>query len=286
MPYAAMDGADVYYEVVGGEGPWMAVISGGRHPLSEVEDLATELAARGFRVLVHDRRNCGRSSLCFDSSRSEEDIWAEDLHGLLDILGIERVFLVGRSRSARMAIRFALLHRGRTRALGLWGISGGAAAARFLDDYYYGQYIRACEEGGMAAVCRLGHFAAIVAGQPARHSALLEMSPDDFLSAMRGWRTHFLADIDQSVMGFSDEVLRRVDVPTAIMPYYDRMHPFEVARHAHEVIPESRLFDFDPTRHGQRTMTPSDVAHDTKIVAGILCSLHADEDPAGAEPTK
>lgn len=172
-----------------------------------------------------------------------------------------------------MAIRFALRHRDRTRGLGLRGISGGAAAARFLDDYYYGQYLRACEQGGMAAVCGLGHFAGIIAGRPTMRGALLAMSPEDFISTMRRWRAHFMVDIDQPVMGFTDETLRRIDVPTAIVPYCDRMHPYEVARHAHDVITESRLFDFDPARHDHRTMTQPDIAHDTTIVVRTLCNF-------------
>ena len=131
MPFASINEADIYYEVIGDRGPWVVAMSGGRHPLSEIEELTTAIAARGFRVIVHDRRNCGRSSLHFDASRSEEDLWADDLHGLLDRLRVRSAFVVGKSRTVRVAIRFAMRYPHQTRGLGLWGISGGAQLPGF-----------------------------------------------------------------------------------------------------------------------------------------------------------
>ncbi|MFC2153691.1 alpha/beta fold hydrolase [Actinomycetota bacterium] len=273
MPVADIDGAEIHYEVIGQHGPWMTAIPGGRHPLCEVEDLASGLADHGFRVLTHDRRNCGRSSLSFDGSKAEEDIWVEDLRRLLDVIGIDRTSLVGRSRSSRMAVWFSLSHPTRTHGIGLWGFSGGAAAARLLDDYYYGQYIRACENGGMAAVCSLDHFAGIIDRDPGKRHALLALNPDEFIATMRGWRSHFMIDIDAPVMGLPDTVLSSIDVPTVILPYYDHVHPWAVARHAHQAIPGSRLIDFDPTRHDQRIMSPVDIARDSATVARTLWTL-------------
>jgi hypothetical protein len=57
-------------------------------------------------------------------------------------------------------------------------------------------------------------------------------------------------------MGLSDEELLRISVPTAIVPYYDWMHPYTSATHALKMIPGSRLFDYDPTgRKRQRTLS-------------------------------
>jgi pimeloyl-ACP methyl ester carboxylesterase len=103
-------------------------MSGGRHPIAEVELLATAMSHHGCRVFLHDRRNCGHSSIHFDFDEPEEDVWVDDLHELLDGLRIERAFIVGNSRTARVALRFALRYPDRTAGLGLWGISGGASA--------------------------------------------------------------------------------------------------------------------------------------------------------------
>jgi pimeloyl-ACP methyl ester carboxylesterase len=249
MLTARANGADIHYEILGDAGPWVVVMSGGRHPIAEVEPLATAMSHHGCRVLLHDRRNCGHSSIHFDFDEPEEDVWVDDLHELLDGLGIERAFIVGRSRTARVALRFALRYPGRTAGLGLWGISGGPLAVRFLDDYYYGKYLRACEQAGMEAVCALDHFAGLAAVRPENRTALLAMNPQHFLEVTGRWRAQFLKHAQATVMGFDDDELRRVHVPTAIVPKYDWMHPITSATHANKMIPGSRLFDYDPCRH-------------------------------------
>ena len=45
------------------------------------------MANAGFRVLIHDRRNCGASDVSIDGDESEYDLWADDLHALLAQLG-------------------------------------------------------------------------------------------------------------------------------------------------------------------------------------------------------
>jgi hypothetical protein len=74
------------------------------------------------------------------------------------------------------------------------------------------------------------------------------MNPQHFLEVMRRWRAQFLNHAQAPVMGFDDDDLRRVQVPTAIVPKYDRMHPIKSAIHANKMIPGSRLFDYDPSR--------------------------------------
>jgi pimeloyl-ACP methyl ester carboxylesterase len=282
MPIALINGTEIYYEIIGHSGPWVAVMSGGRHPIALTEDLTQAIASRGYRVIVHDRRNCGRSSLDFDALDSEEDVWVDDLHALLNYLKVGQALVVGTSRSARVAIRFALHYPDQTRGLGLWGLSGGAAAARFLDDYYYGTYLRACEKGGMEAVCALDHFAGLIVARPANRDILLAINPQNFMSTMGRWRIQFLIKIDQPVMGFDDEELRRIGVPTAIVPFYDRMHPHAAATHALKMIPGSRLFDFDPARHESSTMTDADKFNDTAKVAAILCDFESSLAPRRA----
>jgi pimeloyl-ACP methyl ester carboxylesterase len=270
VPIAPINRAEIYYEILGHSGPWVAAMQGGRHSCTEIGDFTRAIASRGYRVIVHDRRNCGRSSLDFNTLKSEDDVWVDDLHALLRHLDVARAFVVGKSRGARIAIRFALSHPDKTQGLGLWGLGGGAAAAKFFDDYYYGKYLRACEKGGMEAVCALDHFAGLVAARPANRDELLAMDPLHFMSAMSRWRSQLLPKINQPVMGLGDDELRRIDVPTAIVPYYDWMHPYTTVAHAHKMIPGSRLFDFDPARHDSHLMMT-----DHCTVAAILCDFES-----------
>jgi hypothetical protein len=71
-------------------------------------------------------------------------------------------------------------------------------------------------------------------------------------------------------MGLRDEELRRISVPTAIVPYYDWMHLHTSATHALKMIPGSRLFDYEPTRRGMLSRLPKRI----RRIVGI--SIDAD----------
>ena len=82
MPEAVVRGVHINYEVIGKSGPWIALTPGSRRPYGELVDLSKAIAASGYRVLLHDRRNCGASDVAFDGSGSEHDVWADDLYEL------------------------------------------------------------------------------------------------------------------------------------------------------------------------------------------------------------
>lgn len=92
MPVLNIRGAHIFHEVYGDSGPWLALNSGGRHRYLEMAPLAQAVAAKGFRVLVHDRRNTGASDIIIGGEGSEEDIWADDLHALLTLQRLAGVF--------------------------------------------------------------------------------------------------------------------------------------------------------------------------------------------------
>src|SRR2546430_422591 len=63
MPIAQVRGVNINYEVLGSGGPWVALSPGGRRALDNVKSLAQHVANAGYRVLIHDRRNCGLSDI-------------------------------------------------------------------------------------------------------------------------------------------------------------------------------------------------------------------------------
>ncbi len=69
MPIANIRGVHINYQVLGEHGPWVALSPGGRRDLSGVMPLATRVAAAGYRVLLHDRRNCGASDVVIAGRR-------------------------------------------------------------------------------------------------------------------------------------------------------------------------------------------------------------------------
>ena len=158
MSFANVRGVNINYKVLGDDGPWVALSPGGRRDLSGVESVAKRVADAGHRVVIFDRRNCGASDVVIAGEDSEYEIWADDLHRLLSQLGGLPAFVGGSSSGCRTSLLFALRHPEAVRGLMLWRVTGGRLACERLAEEYYGQYIAAAKQGGMAAVCAMEHW--------------------------------------------------------------------------------------------------------------------------------
>jgi pimeloyl-ACP methyl ester carboxylesterase len=241
MPVAQIRGVNLRYEILGKRGPWMTLSPGGRRSLDEIRYLAEPMAQAGYRVLIHDRRNCGASDVSIGGEISEFQIWADDLFELLGEVNALPAIVGGSSSGCRLALAFALRYRASVRALLLWRVTGGAFAASRLAEQYYGQYITAAREGGMRAVCETEHFRDRIAANPGNHDRLMAMRPDQFIAAMEQWRVQFLAAADGPVIGASADDLASLDVPACVIPGNDKTHGLEEGRTAHKLIADSEL---------------------------------------------
>jgi hypothetical protein len=56
MPVAKIRGVNIFYQVIGDRGPWVALITGGRRGHDEFVPLATKLADAGDRVVLQMER--------------------------------------------------------------------------------------------------------------------------------------------------------------------------------------------------------------------------------------
>ena len=243
MPIATVRGVNINYKVLGTEGPWMALSPGGRRSLDAVATLAEKMADAGYRVLILDRRNCGASEVAIDGEDSEYELWADDLHALLTQLDALPAFIGGSSSGCRLSILFALRHPDAVRALLLWRVTGGAFAARRLAENYYGQFITAARQGGMAAVCEMEHFRDLIEARPSNRERLMAMDPSRFIDVMAHWREYFVAGADLPVIGATEDDLAAIAVPTLIVPGNDRTHGLATGRNAHRLIPGSELYE-------------------------------------------
>ena len=183
MPYATVRGVNINYQVLGNGGPWVALSPGGRRDMSGIELLAGEVAKRGHRVVIFDRRNTGASDVVIDGNESEYEIWADDVHELLGQLGALPAVVGGSSSGCRTSLLFALRHPESVRALLLWRVTGGRFACERLAEEYYGQFITAARSGGMAAVCDMDHWKERIAARPANRDVLMKMEPQQFHSS-------------------------------------------------------------------------------------------------------
>ena len=82
MASATVRGVTINYEVFGEDGPWVALMTGGRRGYGEFKSLAGKLSVEGFRVLLHDRRNTGASSIAMSADEVEEAVWGRRFTGI------------------------------------------------------------------------------------------------------------------------------------------------------------------------------------------------------------
>lgn len=104
--YAAVNGAELYYEVLGPEGaPAILTLHGGpgisdhRKAKEAFEPLTDE-----YRVVVYDHRGCGQSSLTPPYSNEQ---YARDAEALREHLGLGEVVLLGGSYGGFIAQEYA-----------------------------------------------------------------------------------------------------------------------------------------------------------------------------------
>lgn len=239
MPVMKVRGVGLVYEVLGAGGPWVAVSPGGRRGLVSERALGALIAEAGFRVLVYDRRNTGASEVAI-AGASESTEQAEDLRALLEALDTGPAYIAGCSSGARLSLVLAEQHPEAVRALLLWRVTGGAYAAERLAFNYYTQFLDALQKGGIAAVGETEHFAAMIKANPDNRERLAAMGAQGFAAGMERWLRGFREGSGYPVAGISPEAMRRMTLPTLIVPGNDRVHPRAPGQAAHRLMPNSR----------------------------------------------
>jgi len=243
MPTATVRGATIAYDVLGKSGPWFALSPGGRRGKDEVKGLAQRIADGGFRVLVYDRRNCGASDVVLEGVESEYEIWADDLYELLKQLGGLPAYIGGASSGCRLSMLFALRHPDAVKGLLLTRITGGAFACNRLAENYYGQYVKAAEAGGMAAVCETEHWRDRIAANPSNRARIIGMDVKRFVASFKKWAEPFSTGANLPMIGATEQDLRSIKVPTLVIPGHDRTHNRATGMRAGKLIPGAEIYD-------------------------------------------
>lgn len=243
MAEAVVRGVHINYEVIGTAGPWIALTPGSRRSYAELRDLSAKIAATGYRVVLHDRRNCGASDVAFDGSGSEHQVWADDLHELGRQLDALPLFVGGSSAGARLAILFALRHPMALRGLLLWRLTGGQHAVDRLAENYYGKFIKIAREGGMQAICESEHFADCIKARPQNRERILRNDVNEFIAVMTHWREAFLKSATLPIVGATEAQLRGIAAPVCLIAGNDVVHTPATARKAAALIPNSEFHD-------------------------------------------
>jgi pimeloyl-ACP methyl ester carboxylesterase len=255
MPVANVRGAHINYKVLGAHGPWVALSPGGRRDMSAIEPLAKHVADEGFRVLILDRRNCGASDVVIAGADSEYEIWADDFHELLSQLGALPAFIGGSSSGCRTSLLFALRHSDAVRGLLLWRVTGGRFACERLAQEYYGQYMSAAQEGGMAAVCEMEHWKERIEARPENRARLMNMEPSQFINVMSHWREYFLRGADLPVIGATETELRSIKAPALVIPGNDNTHSQKTGERLGQILPNAQVHILFP-KHYDMDLSP------------------------------
>ncbi len=103
----SLNGADIYYEVLGTGDPVVLVHGGGGSGRSFVNQIPA-LVAAGYQLIVIDSRGHGHSSHGPDPLSYE--LMASDVLGVMDHLGIEKADLVGWSDGGIIGLELAINH--------------------------------------------------------------------------------------------------------------------------------------------------------------------------------
>lgn len=106
MRLARVGDVDLAYTFVG-EGPLLVLTHGFAGPTADWPPVILDLAKR-CRLLLYDVRGHGRSSASEDPDAYSMPIFARDLAGLLDALGIERAHIGGVSMGGMITAQFAV----------------------------------------------------------------------------------------------------------------------------------------------------------------------------------
>ena len=224
MPYAPINGIELYYESHG-EGPPIIFAHGrGGNHLSWWQQVG--VFSKHHRCIAFDHRGFGYSADVPDGPGRRA--YVEDLRALLDHLGIQEAFLVVQSMGGLTGLGFALAYPQRTRGLVLADTTGG------IGDESVAGAVRAYQAPTNVLDRTLSR--GFRENHPVRTFLYLEIN---MLNAPRP---------AEAVSAFANgegpkaAKLARMKVPTLlIVGKEDAVFPPEIIQKAHQLIPGSRL---------------------------------------------
>ena len=225
MPWASVNGIDLYYEVHG-SGPALLFAHGqGGNHLSWWQQVP--FFARHYTCITFDQRAFG---LSHDRDGRGRGSFGADVLGLLQHLGIEDVRVVAQSMGGRTAIAVALRSSVPCKALVLAGTNGGA-----VDDAVRQRQREAAQARGRRGLAFYSVAPAFKSERPDLHFLLQAIGrlnparPRDFLALPAGFR------------GSTAERLAAAGIPTLfLVGEHDRITPPDMIEMCHGLVAGSR----------------------------------------------
>ena len=130
MPYAELPGVNLWYEDAGAGTPVIFL-----HAASGTCDgwvfQRPAFTSAGYRCLAYDRRQWGRSMSV--PTGEQPGCASDDLHGLVEHLGLDRFHLVATAAGGICGLDYSLEHPDRVRSLAIANSIGGIQDAAYLE---------------------------------------------------------------------------------------------------------------------------------------------------------
>jgi 2-hydroxy-6-oxonona-2,4-dienedioate hydrolase len=241
-----INGGNVVYEILGASGQYIVLTPGGRFSkdIPGLRPLAEALVDGGYRVVLWDRPNCGKSDVQF-YGQSESHMRAETLHALVTALGIGPCILAGGSGGARDSMLTIMLYPEIATKLVVWNIVGGVYGTFVLGAHYITPNIRPVMTMGMKGLLHLREWQERIAENPANEERILSQDPDEFVKLMMRWLNAFVSKPGQTIPGVDDEMFGNIEVPTLIIRggEDDWDHPKRTSLEVSCLIKGSELID-------------------------------------------
>ncbi len=217
-------------------------------------------AAPELKVIIYDRRNLGQSDVSFGSEPQMVEE-GEDLHVLIERLGVAPTALYGMSSGARSNMILASRYPQDIAALVIAPLTGGPyAAARLSEDYFFKylpkkklmtrQHISGLPLTTMQDAAETELWSAYLArNTPEKRERFFDADINDFLAAMKTSGEHLQATRYQTALGMQDGDLAALKIPATLIlhhdQYSDNLHPVTNTRAATTLIANSS-FKFAP----------------------------------------
>jgi pimeloyl-ACP methyl ester carboxylesterase len=253
----------LHVEIYNPDGAFALIVTpGGNGDTNGFGGFARNVAAAApeLKVIIYDRRNLGQSEVSFGSEPQMVEE-GEDLHVLIDRLGVAPTALYGMSSGARSNMILASRYPDDIAALVIAPLTGGPyAAARLSEDYFFKylpekklatrQHISGLPLTTMQDLAQTELWSTYLArNTPAKQQRFFNADISDFLGEMKTSGEHLQATRYHTALGMRDEELAALDVPATLIlhhdQYSDNLHPITNTRAATTLIPNSS-FIFAP----------------------------------------
>jgi len=193
----ARENFDLYYTIVGNDGPYVLILSGGPgEEIRSMEAFADELG-KNYQCIMLEQRGTGRSKLSkYDASTINLKAYIEDIEALRKQLRIDKLMLTGNSWGMMLALAYGGTYPDHTR--GIATVGSGPITSDYLAVFVDNQKTRlsSCEmevieywsePSRRAANSERAEFERVRATAPAyfydRKAAIgfeMELTPDEF----------------------------------------------------------------------------------------------------------